>query len=428
MLSIHQINQQEQFDVVVLLHPGSWHNELTSNRWHYIRFFDQFVDVIIVQPTSNAGIQGLLEPDKRFTRTNIFHTATIRPVVDSPTKGARVILNKLDELGYRRPLYWLSTPLYWNVACHLHNGPIVFHATEDYPRLSIYNEHPASSFIRQCAVKAAEHALVTLSVSDGVTKSLEEIVEIGNLIQSTNGYAFSDYGPDSLVENIDLVNTVNSIVYCGNINKRIDFPLLEKIATYFQDRSLILVGPVHIEGAIELSWHSLLRRSNVFYIKHCTIPQMNWLYRNSTTGIIPYLHDSIIVESGFPLKALEMVAAGLPVTTTQMKALEGINPFIRVTKNHREFLQAVETHTRLNCQLDEAESLASIEKFRYEIQIPRVWSKILYLSELVREDRGKRQMARFSLFSAVSNTLRLLKTKGLMSIVEIFKRSLFPSS
>jgi glycosyltransferase involved in cell wall biosynthesis len=428
MLSNSPNNQQELFDVVVFLHPGNWFDELTSNRWHYIRFFDQFVDVIIVQPTRDKTIRGRLERDGRFTRTRIFHTGTIRPVIDSPNKGARTLLSQLDALGYKHPLYWLSTPLFWNVACHLDDSPIIFHATEDYPRLSAYNQHPASSFIRKSAIKAAENALVTLSVSDGVTKSLEEIVEIRNLVQSTNGYASADYGPESPVKSVDFLNSVNSITYCGNINKRIDFPLLVQVAVHCPERSLVLVGPVHLDETNEQTWQELLSLPNVKHLTQCTIPEMNWLYRNSSTGIIPYLLDPVIVESGFPLKTLEMAATGLPVVTTQMKSLEGISPLICVTKDHSNFLQSLKMNTRLDGQPGELESLSAIEKFRYEVQIPRVWEMILSYSALAIDDGHKRQLVRFSFFSAAIDTVKLLRSRGFLPVVKAFKRALLPSS
>jgi glycosyltransferase involved in cell wall biosynthesis len=426
MLSITQIKQQEQFDVVVFLHPGNWLNELTSNRWHYIRFLDQFVDVIIVQPTSDNLLRGRLESDSRFTRTKIFYIGTIRPIIDSPIKGARKIVDQLDALGYGQPLYWLSTPQFWNVACHLHNGPTIFHATEDYPRLSAYNQHPASRFIFQCALKAAEQALVTLSVSNGVTKSLDGFVEIKNLIQSSNGYASDDYGLESPAHPVEMVNPINSIVYCGNVNERIDFRLLKKVAVQYQEQSLIIVGPVHLGETSEQTWQELLELPNVIHLVKCTIPEMNWLYKVSSTGIIPYLPNPVIVESGFPLKALEMAVTGLPVVTTQMKSLEGVSELICTTGNHFEFLRSLERHSRLKCQTDITESLSVLEKYCYETEIPRVWNLILTSSMSVSDKPHQRQRVRFSLFSAAIDTLGLLRLKGFMSVVKTFKRAVFP--
>jgi len=417
MLASQQIDRQ--YDVVVILHPGNWLDELTSNRWHYIRFFDQFVDVIVIQPTNDKTLRGTLRRDVRFTRTKILYTQSIRPVVDSSKKTARDISKNLTALGYRHPIYWLSTPLFWNVACGLKNGPVVFHATEDYLRLSEYNIHPASSFIRKCTRAAAEQSQVTLSVSSGVTQSLNRSTTVRNLVQSSNGFSENDYGERSLVQLIDLSVCANSIVYCGNINQRIDFLLLQKIATHFPERTLILVGPVHLNAADECSWRSILGYLNVRHINRCTVPEMNWLYRNSETGIIPYLHDPVIVESGFPLKALEMVGTGLPIVTTRMKSLERISPFIRTSENHSDFIQILETHTRINQQQDFAKSISDLSKFSYEIEIPRIWRVVLGSTFRTNFAVEIKKRARFSIISCLLDTRKQYKSKGFASVANV---------
>jgi len=428
MLSRMENSLNNPFDVVVFLHPGGWTDELTSNRWHYIKFFDQFVDVVVIQPTTDSRIYGFIERDSRFSRTQVINTKSNRPIVDSPKKNAQHILIQMSGLGYQNPLYWLSTPLFWNVASFLDNGPVVFHATEDYLRLSDYNPHPIASFLRRCTLAAARESHVTLSVSQGVTNSLEASTKIKNLIQSSNGFSSEDYGDQSEVTPLNLSKGSDSIVYCGNINRRMDFQLLIQVAECYRDRSLVLVGPVHLGESEEGSWHHLLSLGNVTHLNRCTVAQMNWIYRNSATGIIPYLPDPIIVESGFPLKALEMVATGLPIVTSQMKSLNGLSPLIHVAENNSDFLRTLDKHTRLNWCGSEPQSISSIDRFSYEIEIPRVWNLIVNAIGETKQFDRKRLRVKFSISSALLDTLKMARSKGMVMVFKEIKRALLPYS
>ena len=54
----------------------------------------------------------------------------------------------------------------------------------------------------------------------------------------------------------------------------------------------------------------------------------------------------MIVENGFPLKALEMAAAGLPVVSTLMKPLREVPEAVVVTESAAGFCAAVAANSR----------------------------------------------------------------------------------
>jgi hypothetical protein len=423
MLSTKQKLEEPQFDVVVFLHSGGWLNELTSNRWHYVKFFDQFLDVLIVQPTRDKGLRRTVLKDARLRRTRVVYSGSLRPIFDSPKRVSAHISKQLSDMGYSRPLFWLSTPLFWNIASFLSTGPIVFHATEDFPRLAEFNPHPASSYIRKCSTTAARFSEITLSVSVGVSKSLLAQTKIHNLIQSSNGFAKEDYGMDSSVQQIEVPIISEPMIYCGNINQRIDFLLMQKLADSFPSRTLLLVGPVHLDEIKLKQWNVLLSYRNVHYLGSCSTPQINWLYQQSDTGIIPYTNDPVIVESGFPLKALEMVATGLPVVTSQMKSLLNLTPLMVTTASHSEFIDCVNIFHRQRMKENVYTHLDKINKYSYESEIPRVW-EIISKSVTPGNQYVLRQRVRFSLFMAMFDTYKLLRASGALSLFSALTRSL----
>jgi hypothetical protein len=264
-----------EFDSVVLLHAGDWTKELTSNRWHYTKYFSGFTNVVVIQPTSDSTLVGTSYDDSRFPNTKIVYVGTLRPIIDSPKRVAIQISLALKNLGFAKLLFWLSAPIFWNVSCYLEQGPIVFHATEDYSRLAVFNPHPAATYLRQCAENAAKYADITLSVSTGVSASLMDSVHIRKLVQSSNGYSSEDYGKSAPSTVVEWGSVVAPIVYCGNINKRLNLHLLNDVARSLFPRTLILAGPVSLPRQLLELWEQLLLAENVHYLGSCTSSQLN---------------------------------------------------------------------------------------------------------------------------------------------------------
>ena len=66
--------------------------------------------------------------------------------------------------------------------------------------------------------------------------------------------------------------------------------------------------------------------------------QLPSFYATADVGLIPYKREPWIVENGFPLKALEMAATGLPVVATEMLPLHDVARAIRVAQDDDDFL------------------------------------------------------------------------------------------
>jgi hypothetical protein len=70
------------------------------------------------------------------------------------------------------------------------------------------------------------------------------------------------------------------------------------------------------------------------------------LYRSSDLGFIPYTRERLLVQSGFPLKTLEMAATGLPVVSSHMKPIVGLASAIAVAENDEQFLDSFASLSR----------------------------------------------------------------------------------
>jgi len=127
-----------------------------------------------------------------------------------------------------------------------------------------------------------------------------------------------------------------TIGFVGNLEKKIDIVLLEKIAEKFSDCRLVLVGSTHANPQVL----RLRRYPNVHFAG--VVPYRDvgaWLSRFDV-GIIPHL-DMDMTKSMNPLKLYVYLSWRVPVVSTQIYNIDASSQFLRVAHTHNEFLEHV---------------------------------------------------------------------------------------
>lgn len=105
--------------------------------------------------------------------------------------------------------------------------------------------------------------------------------------------------------------------FIGRLNERTDLRLLEAIAD--RGRSLLLVGPKDPAFGAD-RFEALRRRRNVRWVGPKPFEALPGYLRLIDVGLVPY-RDSAFNRGSFPLKALEYLAAGRPVVSTDLPAI-----------------------------------------------------------------------------------------------------------
>jgi glycosyltransferase involved in cell wall biosynthesis len=247
------------------------------------------------------------------------------------------ILDDMARHHFERPLLWCYN---WMLAGPLAQLPAVarlLHATEahfDMPGLS--------SFLPRLRAAVAISDL-TVAVSGGVEAGLRSRVERAEIVTVTNGCDYVLYSsgkPDAVLAALRGTNT-RIAIYAGNINRRLDFNLLRRLASANPDVLFVLYGPVSaLDEADKTSWKQLLRIANVMAPGPVDPDRLPDLYAATDVGLIPYRQDAWLVENGLPLKAFEMGASGLPVVSSLMKPLVGLAAGLVVTSSADDFVDA----------------------------------------------------------------------------------------
>ena len=335
--------------VYFLMFPG-WETEMRSNRWHFITRWAEICPVTIIQPTLlYPTSEPICNIETRIPNTRILRIQSVRssPFFDDETQIeiqlAQVVCDMVLH-SYTHTLLWTYNPQ----LCHLHKRlPAiyrVFHATEDYFR---FPNLPASFL--DLLVLTLQSSDLVVAVSIGVSESIKNNASPQLLLTQSNGCDFNFYAlQDKKTQSMGLKRLGARVaIFAGNINSRLDFELLEALYKALPDTQLVFFGPVIIaERKDKQSWARLCRASNFHYLGIATPEQLKCLYAEADVGLIPYRASPVITESGFPLKALEMAATGLPVVTTYMKPLQQLAHAIIVTQNRTSFVAAVRSTDR----------------------------------------------------------------------------------
>ena len=101
------------------------------------------------------------------------------------------------------------------------------------------------------------------------------------------------------------------IGYLGNIERRIDFSLIRKVALQNPDKSFVFAGPMSMEFIPE--W--FLNTANIHTTGRFDYDQLPAILKGFDVAIIPFKKDEVS-NTIFPLKLFEYLGAGKPVIST----------------------------------------------------------------------------------------------------------------
>ena len=128
------------------------------------------------------------------------------------------------------------------------------------------------------------------------------------------------------------------IIYTGAIGLRIDYQLIKELATAFQNKLILMVGP-KTETYEEIGLEEL---GNVKFVGAKSLSNLPAYLKYSACAIIPFKCNEL-TQGIYPLKINEYLAAGKPVVSTNFSP--DINLFdsvIQIAQSHYEFVKKVE--------------------------------------------------------------------------------------
>lgn len=301
--------------IYFLMFPG-WEDELRSNRWHYATRWAKHLPVILVQesPLENWGT----EKEERIENCRILR---VRRASDSMSDTAEYshqadqIKKDIKDHGYKHVILWMYNPNYvlaWKIIPAVAR---IYHATENHFQFS-----NISKYFEARLKWSLESADAVICCSDGVRKTYSQYTD-GMITTISNGceyffYASGEPDPELVAKSNCYEKTV---VYAGNINDRLDLKLLLKLASKYQKMALVFFGKSHFtKYKNKRIWKKITALNNVYFFGYVDPSRLPHIYAAADVGILPYLPIPYLKNNGLPLKAFEMVAAGLPIVVAHL--------------------------------------------------------------------------------------------------------------
>lgn len=325
-------------DAVVMLTMNDWLAEPVGTHYHFATRFAKQVPVYYVQPDMFGGdgwnIQDIGIPNLKLVHVN---SACDERQVD-------VLQDVLAHLGVERPILWANNPHMWRAVEALPSVLRVYHSTEEYLKAEGVDDLvadlkrllPMVELVPSTSRAQVEH-LVALGLGDFVPLPLPNGCDFG----------FWGLGEDEL-GTLLAQPPVKRVVYQGNINRRLDFELLEKLACLLDDFEFAFFGRTDAPRDFKQ-----LRKAcpNVKWLGELPLDALRGRCRDGAVAIIPFKATDEFLSTT-PLKSFEYLALGLPVVCSNFAELRQYGDMFAICNTAEEWAEAI--RTRWQSRWDEA--------------------------------------------------------------------------
>ncbi len=223
------------------------------------------------------------------------------------------------RLKMRRPILWSYVPHGLLLADTLKPSLIVYHCVDDIAAIS---GDPDGFRAAEGRMLAA--ADLVIASSETLARSIRsrgaEVRLMPNVADTATFARALEPGPvDAAVE----LAPRPRLVFVGAVSRvKVDIDLIAELARSRPDWSIILAGPVGL-GDPRTDVSGLEQIENIHLIGHRPHRDLPAVLRGADVALIPYELNQL-TASVFPMKVYEYLAAGLPVVSTPLPSLEGV--------------------------------------------------------------------------------------------------------
>ncbi len=238
----------------------------------------------------------------------------------------RLVVRAARRLGFRDVLLWTFVPQAEVLLDQLRPATVLYYVDDD---------HAAKKGIDAESFRAAETRFARRA--DVVLASAPELVErmralnpnVHEAFNVADTAAFATALEPGAVDPAVAALPAPRVLFVGAIiASKIDVPLVRELARLRPGWSFAFVGPIG-PGDPSTDIGGLRGLPNVHLLGHRPYERLPEVLRGGDVALMPY-HVDGEMRSVFPMKTYEYLAAGLPVVSTPLPALAGVDDVVKV--------------------------------------------------------------------------------------------------
>ena len=254
-------------------------------------------------------------------------------------RSLRRVLQRLDMTD---PILWVFQYNLGEMIGHLDEKLVIYHAVDEYSAYAPQTTTAAGAdwqdTIRKLEKEVIGRADLVFVTSSGLYERKRHLHQ--HVFHVPNGVDYDLFSRPTNPLPSELIGLSRPVIgYAGVINEKIDYPLLEAIASKRPDWQFIFVGPIALKHERE-QLTRLQALPNVHFLGRKPVEELPNYLHPCDVCLIPYKNNEW-TRNISPLKLYEYLATGAPIVSTDIPAAREFPDTVRIASDQDAFIQAI---------------------------------------------------------------------------------------